>query len=154
MHRIVIIVFYLNLVVSLALAFCTGDNCPNCPPDNQDPRISEILINEEISFGENTLKSVEIQYMNVERVELYCRASYPVESEFEGKDFSSNSAVTSKVYVDRILDPSKTCYETVLLTANDPTSVTGNYTCRSVDGTKSVSFYRYSFSYGRNLVEQ
>lgn len=154
MHRIAIFVYYVNLVVSLALAFCTDQECLNCPSENQDPYISEYSAsNEEHSLSVGKFVSRDIQYVNLESFQFFCRASYPVEWEFEGKDFSSVSLVQSRVYVDHILNPSKTCYETILSTsiADDSTSVTGNYTCRSVDGTKSVSFYRYSYSSGKKL---
>lgn len=83
---------------------------------------------------------------------IFCKASYPITWDFSGSKPPDLSEETH-VYVDSVLQPTKRCFVSSLkLLASGYTgkeSRTGNYTCKSFDGKRSVSIYR--FAHGESI---
>lgn len=137
------------------------DDNLDCPPASEPPLITATksnsldkrgtLLNGAFASQESmeveSATSADETWDSFRPMFIFCKASYPITWDFSGSKPPDLSEETH-VYVDSVLNPTKRCFVSSLkLLASGYTgkeSRTGNYTCKSFDGKKAVSIYRFA----------
>lgn len=157
----VMFVVVVLLVTCLSCTSAKKDDHLDCPGDNENPAITATkssaldkkasLLNAAFASSESMevepASNVDETWDSFRPMFIFCKASYPITWEFSGNKPPDLSEETH-VYVDSVLNTTKRCFVSSLkLLASGYTgkeSRTGNYTCKSFDGKKSSSIYRFA----------